>query len=69
MRLAHRAKLSVAEVALLRVPEPVLAVKRFDRERSGGRVVRRHIIDGCQALRGDGTAQVAEAAWLSFLRP
>lgn len=50
MRLAHRAKLPVAEVALVRVPEPVLAVKRFDREMRGGRVVRRHIIDGCQAL-------------------
>jgi len=32
------------------VPEPVLVVKRFDRELGAGRVVRRHIIDGCQAL-------------------
>jgi len=50
MRLAHWAKLPVAEVALVRVPEPVLVVKRFDREHRPGRVVRRHIIDGCQAL-------------------
>ncbi|HRP97349.1 MAG TPA: HipA domain-containing protein [Rhodocyclaceae bacterium] len=50
MRLAHWSRLPVAEVALVRVPEPVLAVKRFDRELTAGRVVRRHIIDGCQAL-------------------
>jgi serine/threonine-protein kinase HipA len=50
MRLAHWAKLRVAEVALVRVPEPVLVVKRFDREHTPERVVRRHIIDGCQAL-------------------
>ena len=50
MRLAHWAKLPVAEVALVHVPEPVLVVKRFDRELAAGRVARRHIIDGCQAL-------------------
>ena len=50
MRLAQWAKLPVAEVALVHVPEPVLVVKRFDRERGAGHVARRHIIDGCQAL-------------------
>lgn len=50
MRLAHWANLPVAEVALVHVPEPVLVVKRFDREVAAGHVVRRHIIDGCQAL-------------------
>jgi len=50
MRLAQWAKLPVAEVALVHVPEPVLVVKRFDRELAAGRVARRHIIDGCQAL-------------------
>lgn len=50
MRLAHWAKLPVAEVALVKLPEPVLVVKRFDRELDAGRVVRRHVIDGCQAL-------------------
>lgn len=38
MRLAHWAKLPVAEVALVHVPEPVLVVKRFDRELAVGRV-------------------------------
>lgn len=50
MRLAYWAKLPVAEVAIVQVPEPVLVVKRFDRELTARRVVRRHIIDGCQAL-------------------
>jgi serine/threonine-protein kinase HipA len=50
MRLAHRAKLSVAEVALVHVPEPVLVVKRFDRARTSDGIARLHIIDGCQAL-------------------
>ena len=50
MRLAHRAKLPVADVALVHVPEPVLVVKRFDRERTAEGVARLHVIDGCQAL-------------------
>lgn len=39
-----------AEVEILRVPAPVLCVTRFDRVRLDGRVQRRHVIDGCQAL-------------------
>jgi serine/threonine-protein kinase HipA len=39
-----------AEVEILRVPAPVLCVERFDRVRDGGNVLRRHVIDGCQAL-------------------
>lgn len=51
MRLAQAVKLPVAEVELIRVPEPVLLIKRFDREWLGDDHVRRiHIIDGCQAL-------------------
>lgn len=50
MRLAASAKLSVASVALLHVPEPVLVIKRFDREIINHGVERLHIIDGCQAL-------------------
>lgn len=50
MRLAHWAKLPVAPARLVQVPEPVLAVTRFDRERRADGVARRHIIDGCQAL-------------------
>lgn len=39
-----------AEVEILRVPAPVLCVKRFDRVCDNGNVRRLHVIDGCQAL-------------------
>ncbi|MSQ70191.1 MAG: type II toxin-antitoxin system HipA family toxin [Betaproteobacteria bacterium] len=50
MGLAKRLGLPVANTTLMRVPEPVLAVERFDRVKSAGRVARLHIIDACQAL-------------------
>ncbi len=50
MQLAKGMKLPVAEVSLARFGEPVLVVRRFDRELTGDTVVRRHLIDGCQML-------------------
>lgn len=50
MRLARAVGLPVADVALERFGEPVLAVRRFDRQWQGDRVLRLHIIDGCQLL-------------------
>jgi serine/threonine-protein kinase HipA len=50
MQLAARVGLSVADTAILRTPEPVLVVKRFDREKRDSAVERRHLIDACQAL-------------------
>lgn len=50
MRLAAHVKLLAAQVELLHVPEPVLVIKRFDRELTVNGVERLHIIDGCQAL-------------------
>jgi serine/threonine-protein kinase HipA len=50
MQLAMGMKLPVAEVSLARFGEPVLVVRRFDRELVGNTVVRRHLIDGCQML-------------------
>lgn len=51
MRLAARAGLDVAPVQLHRVPELVLLVERFDRQRlDDGRVRRLHAIDASQAL-------------------
>jgi serine/threonine-protein kinase HipA len=50
MKLAKRMKLPVAEVSLVRFGEPVLLVKRFDRQWSGEHVDRLHLIDGCQML-------------------
>jgi len=50
MVLAKMAKLPVADVSLVRLGEPVLMVKRFDRQWDGKRVNRLHVIDGCQML-------------------
>jgi serine/threonine-protein kinase HipA len=51
MELARRVKLPVAETDLVRIGEPVLMVKRFDRQWLGATVVNRlHLIDGCQML-------------------
>ncbi|MFP3564025.1 HipA domain-containing protein [Paraburkholderia sp. SIMBA_030] len=58
MTFARRLGLPVAPVALRRTPEPILLIERFDRvvERSPEnpqqelKVLRRHVIDGCQAL-------------------
>jgi len=50
MSLGRHLGLAVAPVSILRVPDPVLAVERFDRMRETARVRRLHIIDGCQAL-------------------
>ncbi|WP_431265578.1 HipA domain-containing protein [Roseateles chitinivorans] len=51
MRLAARVGLDVAPVQLHTVPEPVVLVERFDRQRlEDGRVRRLHAINACQAL-------------------
>ncbi|MES2300029.1 MAG: HipA domain-containing protein [Pseudomonadota bacterium] len=50
MRLAKAVGLPVADVRLVHLPNPVLEIDRFDRVLEQGRIRRRHIIDGCQAL-------------------
>lgn len=50
MSLGKRIGLSVAPVSILRVPDPVLVVERFDRAQEAERVRRLHVVDGCQAL-------------------
>ncbi len=51
MSLARRLELPAAGVSILRVPDPVLVIERFDRVRETPERVRRlHIIDSCQAL-------------------
>lgn len=50
MSLAAHLGLAVASVSILRLPEPVLVIQRFDRVREAERVRRLHIIDACQAL-------------------
>jgi serine/threonine-protein kinase HipA len=48
--LASRLGVITTKVEILRIPEPVLVVERFDREHLGRHVERRHIVDACQAL-------------------
>lgn len=51
MSLAAAVGIATARTRLLKVPEPVLLVERFDRRHTaGGGVGRLHIIDACQAL-------------------
>jgi serine/threonine-protein kinase HipA len=50
MSLALRLGLEAAPVSILRMPDPVLMIERFDRVRVPGGVHKIHIIDGCQAL-------------------
>ena len=51
MLLAGKVKLPVAEVSLARFGEPVLVVKRFDRQWIDAKQINRlHLIDGCQML-------------------
>lgn len=50
LRLADALGLPSTGVDILRVPEPVLVVERFDRLQHDGCVDRLHVIDACQAL-------------------
>lgn len=50
MRLGSALGLACAPVSILRVPAPVLAVRRFDRIVEPNRIRRLHVIDACQAL-------------------
>ncbi|RKP49689.1 HipA domain-containing protein [Pararobbsia silviterrae] len=58
MTFAAHLSVSVAPVAIHRIPDPVLLITRFDREieaepgdpQRARHVKRRHVIDGCQAL-------------------
>ncbi|MGM9425869.1 HipA domain-containing protein [Hydrogenophaga sp. MI9] len=50
MKLARALKLPVPDVWLLRVPEPVYVVERYDRLMTAGNIVGLHQIDGCQLL-------------------
>lgn len=50
MTLASSIGLRPAEVSIVRVPEPVLLIRRFDRQVRESGVSRIHVIDACQAL-------------------
>ncbi len=50
LKLAAILGLPSTDVTILRVPDPVLTVKRFDRRQRDDHVERLHVIDACQAL-------------------
>jgi serine/threonine-protein kinase HipA len=50
MTLAQSVGIPAAEVRLEQIPEPVIFIRRFDRQVESDRIVRLHCIDGCQAL-------------------
>lgn len=54
MRVAKRLKLPVPLVHLLRLPEPVLIIDRYDRAVIDGNIIRQHQIDFCQLMNKDG---------------
>ena len=67
MKLAKTLKLPVPEVWLLRVPEPVYLIERYDRLMVAGHVVALHQIDGCQLLgHGSGWKYQRSAGLVSL---
>ena len=67
MKLARALKLPVPDVWLLRVPEPVYLVARYDRKIVAGNIVPLHQIDGCQLLgHGSGWKYQRSAGLVSL---
>lgn len=54
MKLAKMLGLLVPDVWLIRVPEPVYLIDRYDRQLVSGNIVPLHQIDGCQFLGQSG---------------
>jgi serine/threonine-protein kinase HipA len=50
LSLAKTLGIEVAQATIMRLPEPVLKVQRFDRVRTQEGLERLHIVDGCQML-------------------
>lgn len=57
MTLGAALGLDCAPVSILRVPAPMLVIRRFDRALAPDRVRRLHIIDSCQALDLPGSGK------------
>lgn len=67
MKLAKALKLPVPDVWLLRVPEPVYLIERYDRKVVSGNIVPLHQIDGCQLLgHGSGWKYQRSAGLVSL---
>lgn len=61
MMLARKLGLSVPDTSLLRIPEPVFVVKRFDRIAEDGEIRRVHQIDACQFFNVPNTSKYEHA--------
>lgn len=68
MQLAKTLGLLVPETLILRVPEPVYLVERFDRQSDNGVLHRRHVLDGCQLLSLDRTFKYRQCTLESLER-
>ena len=67
MKLARALKLPVPDVWMLRVPEPVYLIERYDRLMVQGNIVALHQIDGCQLLgHGSGWKYQRSAGLVSL---
>jgi serine/threonine-protein kinase HipA len=67
MKLARALKLPVPDVWLLRVPESVYLIARYDRLMVAGNIVALHQIDGCQLLgHGSGWKYQRSAGLVSL---
>lgn len=63
MQLAATIGLPVPQVTMLRLPEPVYLVERFDREKQNGQWKRLHQIDMCQYFDAPNTMKYEEGAY------
>jgi serine/threonine-protein kinase HipA len=69
MKLAKALKLPVPDVWLLRVPEPVYLIERYDRKVVAGNIVPLHQVDGCQLLgHGSGWKYQRSAGLVSLAK-
>lgn len=61
VRLAGAVGLTIPDVELRRVPEPIYLVKRFDRTGEGRQARRLHVLDACQLLSLDRAFKYQQA--------
>lgn len=68
MSLAYQTLGYVPKVDLIKVPESVYLVARFDRTEGNGQIQRRYMIDGCQVLGINSASKYAQCTLESLLQ-
>ena len=68
MRLSKAMGLSVPEVEIRYVPDPVYLIERFDRKQIGSESIRLHVIDACQLLGLDRSFKYQQAGAATLVR-